>query len=368
MDENNQTKNDLDKKIEDFEHEKESKFDYDFLKESEPAKSEEDLVTNQFDIAFKKSSPVIQDYILGNKLEENIALISKIEKLDDEKSRTIIENITVSLLVGLLPISEAKDTLIESFRSSGILIEPLAAGMVLKNIDAYILSDIRKKILENKIDSAPTEIRHLTLKEQNEEKEKEELRKILLERTGNINGKGKILVQYKNREPEKKQSQKDENVSTGKEVFDRESLLQKINMQNISDSEKIKDRMQQIKKDEDERLKREKNKEKKDEELKENRRQKEDKEISSQHTDRGTDLPENSEVDVSEKFAEVLKGKLDANEDKNTDLDTLRQKRGEIEKVQVADTTYSRMLNNAKESKEEESDVAENFDPYRESI
>ena len=60
---------------------------------------------------------MIQEYILGDKLEENVKLICKIEKLDEEKARVIIENITISILVGLLPISIAKETLIESFRS-----------------------------------------------------------------------------------------------------------------------------------------------------------------------------------------------------------------------------------------------------------
>ena len=88
--------------------------------------------TNKFDEAFNKSSKITQDYILSEKFEENIKLICKIEKLDDEKSNIIIENLAVSILIGILPIGEAKTMLTDSFKSSGILIEDFTASSIIK--------------------------------------------------------------------------------------------------------------------------------------------------------------------------------------------------------------------------------------------
>ena len=156
--------------------------------------------TDKFDEAFTNSSPVIQDYILSNKFEENIKLISQIVKMDNEKTNTIIENVAVSILVNLLPLERADIVLSESFKMADIAVEKESIENILKNINTYILSNIQKKISQERIENHKSEIKHLTLKEKNFEKEKEELRKILLERTGVLTGTGETLIQYKNRD------------------------------------------------------------------------------------------------------------------------------------------------------------------------
>lgn len=333
-------------------------FDYEFLQDSKEI-PREDLVTSQFDRAFNQSSAIIQDYLLSDKLQENIRLICKIEKLDDEKSQIIVENITVSILVGLLPINEAKQTLIESFKSSGILLEPFTAGMILKNIDTYILSDIRKQILENKIENN-TEIRHLTLREKREETEKEELRRILLERTGSINGKGEVLIQYKERE-KPKEIKKEEVVAElepEKKELNRESLLAKINLQNISDSEKILERMQQIKKEEAERMKRVEVKEQKEEERIASIKEKDEAEKMKE---------KEKDEELRQAVVDDLKEKLSSNEDENVDLDELRKQR-EKEEIELQKTKNPNLYEEILQEEGETSELPENYDPYREAF
>ncbi len=350
--------------------EQEETASYDFLDPQKKSINNDDIITNQFDNAFKNASPVIQNYILGDKLEENVKLICKIEKLDEDKAKIIIENITISILVGILPISSAKDTLIESFRSSGILIESFTAGMIMKNIDAYILSDIRKQVLESKIEEKK-EIRHLTLKEKEEAAEKEELRKILLERTGNLNGKNSPIIQYKERELQKpiKNSilEEKEIEKEKKQEFNRDSLLAKINLQNVSDIDKIKDRMAQIKKEEDERLERTKSKENK--EIERVEKIKELSNIKDESEKENIENAQENTVNLSKEFADTLKEKLLSKENENADLNFLREKRGieEVEIQKTKNTAYNRMLLENDEYNENNVDN-ENFDPYRETI
>lgn len=356
-------------------------FDYDFLnpeeKEVEPlsgVENSENIVVTQFDTAFANSSKAIQDYILGNKLEESVRLICKIEKLEGEKAQVIVENIAVSILVGLLPINEAKETLIESFRSSGIMLEAFTASSILKSIDTYILTEIRKKILESKLENK-REIRHLTLKEKREETEKEELRKILLERTGTLTGKGEPLIQYKEREKTQQQIIREEENKKAEEKktqeLNRESLLAKINVQNVSDTDKIKERMAQIKRDEEERMQRVLAKERKEEDRIEQIRAKEKEEeearlefIAESKEREETETFKNE--DLSQILVEDLKEKLLANEDQKADLNSLRQQR-EIEEMEIQKNKNNDYYKSTL-SEEIGEDEDENFDPYRESF
>ncbi len=322
--------------------------EYDFLNKDKKSLNDADIVTTQFDSAFKKSSPVIQNYILNDKFEENIKLICKIEKLDEDKAKIIIENITVSILVGLLPISVAKDTMIESFRSSGILLESFTAGMIMKSIDTYILSDIRKKILESKVDSN-REIRHLTLKEKRDETAKEDLRKILLEKTGNISGAGQPLIQYQHRDlsQEKKVAQvKLEKES--KPELNRETLLSKLGLVDITDTQKALDRMREIKKAEENRIENIKN---------------------PSNSNQASDLDETIDAkeklgnnnETSNNLASILQNKLNRKEDENTNLDNLREQRG-IKEAEIEKNKNTFNFNTT------ENNYTESTDPYRETI
>lgn len=363
--------NDSQQNIEVQEDKEENKTsDYNFLHEDQHVGQEN--FSDKFDVAFNQSSPAIQNYILSEKFEENIKLICKIEKLDDEKANIIIENITVSVLVGILPINEAKNTMIESFKASGILLEDFSAGLILKNIDAYILSDIRKQILQSKSDTSK-EIRHLTLKQSTEEKEKEELRKILLERTGNLNGKGEILVGYKEREKNNNPKKETENKETN-----RDSLLAKLNLKNVSDTDKIKERMAQIKKEEEERLAETELKKKEQEDLRE-KREKENKIPEAATPETGDDTKKEEEAnkeneEISKLFAETLKEKLDdTNHDAGKDLEVLRKERGEQDlKNQSKNPTYyaREMQSLNKDSISSDPNIVsdETFDPYRETF
>ena len=346
--------------------------DYNFLHEDQKNKTEETF-SDKFDLAFNQSSPAIQNYILSDKFEENIKLICKIEKLDDEKANVIVENVAVSVLVGILPINEAKNTLIESFKASGILLEDFTAGLILKNIDAYILSDVRKQILQGKTENSK-EIRHLTLKQSTEEKEKEELRKILLERTGNLTGKGEILVGYKERDVNINANQKTENQN--KET-NRESLLAKLNLKNVSDTDKIKERMIQIKKEEEERLAEKELKKKEEESLreqrdKENKAKQETFQVSEENKENEDETIKENQ-DISKIFAETIEEKMASPDNKEEDLDALRKERGERESNNQAKnpTYYTREMQS--QNKDQASDNTNNkletsFDPYRETL
>jgi hypothetical protein len=317
------------------------------------------LTENPFDIAFNKASPTVRDYILSDKFEDNVKLICKIEKLEDDKSNTIIENIAVSILIGVLPINEAKETMIESFKASGVILETFTAGLILKNIDAYILKDIRKQILESKVEEKK-EIRHLTLKESSEEREKEELRKILLERTGNFNGKGGPVFQYQQREIKVGDNTKLEarESSTDNTEVNRDSLLAKINLQNVSDIDKIKERMQQIRKEEEERIEKLNQKQALEEEIRSKRESSRNiQEISLNESEEKTINP-----DVSKEFAEMLKNKLESHEDENTDLDKLRKERGE------AETKLKEINDISAEGDEIYNPKISSLDPYRENF
>ncbi len=341
---------------------------YDFLDTEKKSVNNDDIITSQFDNAFKNTSPVIQNYVLSDKLEENIKLICKIEKLDEDKAKIILENITVSILVGLLPINIAKETMIESFRSSGILLESFSAGMIMKSIDAYILSDIRKQVLESKIEEKK-EIRHLTLKEKKEEAEKEELRKILLERTGNLTNKGVPIIKYKERDISKPKDIEvnDAALINKKQVMNRESLLERINMKNISNIDKVKDRMQQIKKEEEERLERVESKKNKEEERINIIKEKELEKSGKEEIQKTKELKEEN-INLSKEFANNLKEKLLSHAGDNTDLDSLREEREkeEIELQKNKNTAYSRAL--SMENGDTENPTNESFDPYRETI
>ncbi|MEI6352992.1 MAG: hypothetical protein WCO35_03620 [Candidatus Nomurabacteria bacterium] len=333
--------------------------DYEFLNGKNSTQSGSEAVTDKFDMAFSKSSKAIQDYILSEKFEENIRLICKIEKLDEDKSNIIIENIAVAILVGLLPITEAKTTLIESFKTSGILIEDFTAGMVLKNIDAYILSDIRKQIIQSKTESNK-EIRHLTLRESTEETEKEELRKILLEKTGNITGKGEVFVQYKDRDNNIK---KEPEINNNQKI-NRDSLLETMNLKNISNTDKIKERMAQIKKEEEERIGKlnEEQKEKRDiyEERERNTNNGIKEEINTENTEENN---EDNSKEISKIFAKTLEEKISEEENKK-DSDILKQERERQNSlVKSQNPNYY-----AKEIENNSSDTPVAFDPYRESI
>ncbi len=357
-----------------------SDFDYDFLKEDTPLPeptntqepTSEDIVANKFDEAFGNASKTIQDYILGEKLEESVRLISKIEKLEGEKARIIVENMAVSILLGLLPINEAKEALIESFRSSGMVLEPFTASSILKSIDTYILTEIRKKILESKIDTT-REIRHLTLKEQREETQKEELRKILLERTGTITGKGEPLIQYKEREKTSQQIKKEEEEKKVKEEktqeMNRDSLLAKINMQNISDTDKIRDRMTQIKKEEEDRLARVDAKERRElERIAEIRKieEKYEAERVAELEEEKREALKEEEKDATQAIIENLKEKLEAHEDETVNLDSLRRQREE-EEIEIQKTKNNDFYKSSITEELPEIDDL-NFDPYRETI
>lgn len=326
--------------------------DYDFLDENKKSVNDADIVSTQFDTAFKKSSSVIQNYILSDKFENNIKLICKIEKLDEDKAKIIIENITVSILVGLLPLSVAKDTMIESFRSSGILLESFTAGMIMKSIDTYILSDIRKQILESKVTSN-REIRHLTLKEKKDEEAKEDLRRILLQRTGNISGVGQPLIQYQHRDlkEEKAKQEKLKQGETDKPVLNRETLLKKLGLADIDNTQKALDRMREIKNTETDRLK---------------------DEVSNNTTPGSENTEEvdtnlnlnNLHSEVSDNLANILQNKLNRKEDQDVNLDNLREKRGmeEAQNEEIKKVNSNFNLNPTIEN------YSKDNDPYRETI
>ena len=342
-------------------------------------KSSGDVVTDKFDKAFAEASQVIQDYILSNKFEEHIKLICKIAKLEGEKENVIIENVSVSILVGLLPLEEAKNTLVESFKSSEVSIDKDSAENILKNIDTYILSDIRKQVLQNK-NGSRREIKHLTLKESNYEKEKEELRKILLERTGALTGKGATLIQYKDRAIESLKKEALENgggvpiKSLKDSVVNRDSLLSKMNIKDFTDTEKIKERMMQIKAEEDLRLAKLQEEEKAREELRlkrEELQKKRKEEIEEFNKENETVLveekvQEEESVNLSKLLAKQLSEKLENNADEEVDLDVLREKRAreEADIQKNNESNYSKEMSSAMST----SVIDRGFDAYRESF
>jgi hypothetical protein len=250
----------------------------------------------------------------------------------------------------------------ESFKASGILIEELNAGMILKDIDAYILSHVRKQILKSKI--ADKEIRHLTLKEERVEKEKEELRKILLANTGNVNERGNVF-EYKKREIQNTghgQSASSGNGETKEKVsgHDRESLLAKINInpEDLSGKEKLKEKMKQIREEELKRLvalENEKEKELVDKINRENL-QKEKDEMRLKEKE-NLNLEEN---EISEIMKKRLEEKIESGEKENFNLDKLIKEREDEELLKER--------NEKKRLAVEEDAEAASADPYRESM
>ncbi len=347
---------------------------------SSETKNEDNALTDNFDRAFSQASPVIQDYILSSKFEDNIKLICKIAKLEGEKENVIIENISVSILVGLLPLEEAKNTLLESLKSSNILIENSFAENILKNIDTYILSEIRKQVLQEKNGSI-REIKHLTLKESNLEKEKAELRKILLERTGVLTGKGATLIQYKDRAIEslKKEAEKENNNTQIKSLKDsvvnRDSLLAKINIKDLSDTDKIKERMMQIKAEEEARLAKLVEEEKAKEGLREKRKELEEKrKVEMEEFNKENEavlveekVKEEENENISKLLAKELSEKLENNADQEVDLDLLREKRAKEEAERQKNTVshYSKAMSG---SSANTIGQEKDFDPYREDF
>lgn len=333
--------------------------DYDFLHEDIDKNKE--VVTSQFDRAFNEANPVIKDYILSEDFEKNIKTICKIEKLEEEKAVVIVENIAVSILVGLIPIEEAKNTLIESFKNSNIDIEPFAAGLILKNIDAYILSDVRKKILQSESNNKERlHVRHLTLKESEEEKEKDELRKILLERTGNLNGKGEVLIKYKERNINLESKKEEEKEA---KTINRDTLLEKINVSNISDTEKIKERMMQIKAEEEERIKKLEALEKEKEimRLKREQLQKEREKLMEEYDKENQEVKEEERIkdeenkNISKMIAQSLSKDINTEENIEEVKEDLEEE--DVEIPIKTKTEYSKKI-----------ETEESFDPYRESL
>ncbi len=341
--------------------------DYDFLHGD--LEKDNEITTNEFDRAFNEANPIIKDYILSEKFENDVKTICKIEKLENDKANIIIENVAVSILVGVLPIEDAKKTLLEAFKNTNILIEEFSIGLILKSIDAYILSDIRKNILKSKDNNKNNlEIRHLTLKQEREEKEKDELRKILLERTGILNGKGEVLIKYKDREiktntdgeiKENDDAQKGEN-----NIVNRDSLLAKINLNTISDSEKIKERMLQIKIEEDERIKKlqaiEKEKEeiRKKRELLEKNREERVKEFDKENEEilKADNQQDEENQNISKIFAESLSKEINGENVEEVESLINEENNDKIEeKINTID-------------KNEDNKNLEVLDPYRESL
>jgi len=318
-----------------------------------------DLVMNKFDEAFNKASLEVKNYILSEEFPKNISLICKLQKLEGEKENVIIENVAISILVGLLSTSEAKNTLMESFKISGILIEELNVQLILKDIDAYILAPVRKQILESKVTNK--NIRHVTLREEREETDREELRKLLLENTGNLKGKVNTF-EYKKSDP----SQTDEkindleNAKNNSGAHNRESLLSKINIQpgEIIDIEKVKERMRQIRLEEEERLKRlEKSKEAEIQTRLAREESEKKQQLELEQKRRGEILETN---ETSNQMKEVLEENLAEGEKQNFDIQELIKKREEEEQIKERQ--------NVKKIADEEDQRQTALDPYRESV
>jgi len=318
-----------------------------------------DLTMSKFDEAFNQASVEVQNYILSEEFPKNIALICKLQKLEGEKENVIIENVAISILVGLLSTKDAKNTLMESFKISGILIEELNIQMILKDIDAYVLAPARKQILESKVTNK--NIRHLTLREEREETEREELRKILLENTGNL--KGKInTFEYKKIDP----GQTGENINNLENAknhssnHNRESLLSRINIQpgEIIDTAKVKERMRQIRTEEAERLKRLEKSEESEIQTRLARSELEKKKQLELDQQRRDEILEANET--SNQVKELVEKNLEENKKNNFDIQKLIQKREKEEEIKE--------MKNVKKIADQEDQKQTALDPYRESV
>ena len=313
----------------------------------------DNATVNKFDEAFNKSSQEVQDYILGEDFPKNIAIICKLQKLYEEKESVMVENMAVSILVGLLSTGDAKKILIESFGASGIILESFSADLILKDIDAYILAPVRKQILRDTISNK--NIRHLTLGEEKMEKDKEELRKILLEKTGNVNGRGGVF-KYQNplSVPE---TQRQTGLEKIKSVT-RESLLGKINLNSVdtTDKDTLKERMGKIKIEEVARIEK-LEKLKKEELVNKLSRDNYQKEYME-------GLKNKKEVEsldnTNQELIGSIKEKLENGESANFDLDNIIRKR-ELEELEKKQSI-------AEQISDEEKRGMVDVDPYRESV
>ncbi len=211
---------------------------YDFLDPEKVSENNEEELMNSFETAFQNSHPIIQDYILSDKLGENIKKICKLEKLDEELSKTILENISVSVLVGQINPQNMKENILEGFRNLNMQIEDFTINMIVKDIDTYILSDVKKLILEEERKKEESQIKKVEVVAEKVDSRKEELRKMLLESTGNTTKK--IENNYKK--------------PINEEKVTRESLLENISIDKPLNLQNVEERMQEIAKEEKERL------------------------------------------------------------------------------------------------------------------
>ena len=211
---------------------------YDFLDPEKVSENNEEELMNSFETAFQNSHPIIQDYILSDKLGENIKKICKLEKLDEELCKTILENISVSVLVGQINPQNIKENIIEGFRNLNMQIEDFTINMIVKDIDTYILSDVKKLILEEERKKEESQIKKVEVVAEKVDSRKEELRKMLLESTGNTTKK--IENNYKK--------------PINEEKVTRESLLENISIDKPLNLQNVEERMQEIAKEEKERL------------------------------------------------------------------------------------------------------------------
>lgn len=211
---------------------------YDFLDPEKVSENNEEELMTSFETAFQNSHPIIQDYILSDKLGENIKKICKLEKLDEELCKTILENISVSVLVGQINPQNIKENIIEGFRNLNMQIEDFTINMIVKDIDTYILSDVKKLILEEERKKEESQIKKVEVVAEKVDSRKEELRKMLLESTGNTTKK--IENNYKK--------------PINEEKVTRESLLENISIDKPLNLQNVEERMQEIAKEEKERL------------------------------------------------------------------------------------------------------------------
>lgn len=353
--------------------------DEEIKKDTTNANTVVDNSSDGFDEAFNKASQVVKDYIMNDKFEENIKIICKINKFEGEKENIAIENTAISILIGIYNFEQAKNSLIQSFKDANIAVDNETISNIIKNIDTYILSGIRKEVSKEKNNST-REIKHMTLKEANYEKEKEELRKILLERTGTLTGKGEALIQYKNRDSIKEEegikeeeSKKEKEIKSIKSsIVNRDSLLAKANIKDLDDVGKIKERMMQIKAEEDARLLKLQAEEKAKEDLRQKRKELEEKrKIEMETFNKENEIAlvedqvkEEESQNISKLLAQELKERIENNTDDEVDLNALREKRAREEEVLQKKKAMSYSNNISSEN----NTVDEAFDPYRENM
>ena len=325
--------------------------------------SEKDTTISKFDEAFRQASQEVQDYILGEDFPKDIAIICRLQKLDEEKENVMIENVAISILLGLLSTSEAKSLLMESFKASGLTLEDLSANLILKDIEAYILSPIRRRILQGKIaNKHKKEMKHLTLGEKKREEEKAELRKILLEKTGNINGRGDVFKYQDHLATQKKSPIQPETKKEKEGNLNRESLLSQINLnlKELSDEEKLKERMERIKQKERERIEQLQQMRKK-EAAEKSAREKAQK-IYRENLNQEERQTEGGLNQRNEKLVEVLTEKL-----KGEEKDNFSSELAEIiqEREREEEKKEERLRKSLAEQEEKK---RANEDPYRESL